>query len=300
MVIALVSVWAALYSLYITRSFPVWKAVLAQFENAGAWTPDPFHLLILLGLPFIAALLAFDGLVPLKERSLRDLFVRVWFGVNLFIVYVPLNFQIHYLNGWQVPIAILATGAFFGRILPWVRRQPLFGKLGQVWSPARLEKMLLASVLLAVVLVNLYIFAWRFVVLARVPHGNFLDRDEVAALDWLAQNAAPDDVVLSAIKVGQYVPSQTGARAFLAHWAMTKDLYEKQRMVQDFFETDSLDSERQAIIREFSVDYVLMGVEERALGDYDPAEAAYLEPCFTSPQATVYCVREEQLAHIER
>jgi hypothetical protein len=301
MVIGLVSGWAALYSLYITRAFPVWKAVLAQFDNAGAWTPDPLHLLILLGLPFIVALVTFfDGLVPLKERSLRNLFVRVWFVVNLFMVYVPLNFQIHYLNGWQVPIAILATGAFFERILPWIRRQSLLERLEQAWSPARLEKILLTSVLLAVVLVNFYTFAWRFVVLARLPHSNFLERDESAALDWLAQNAAPDDVVLSAAEVGQYIPSQVGARAFLAHWAMTKGLYEKQGIVQDFFETDTSDDQRQAIIQEFGVDYVFMGVEERVLGDYNPAEAAYLEPCFTSPQATVYCVRENQLTQTER
>jgi hypothetical protein len=296
LVIVLVSCWAALYSVYITRAFPVWKAVLAQFDNAGAWTPDPFHLLVLLGLPFIVALLAFDGLVPLKERSRRDLFVRVWFGVNLFMVYVPLNFQIHYLNGWQVPIAILAAGAFFGRILPWVRRQSLFERLGQVWSPARLERILSACVLLAVVLVNVYIFAWRLLVLTRLPHDRFLDRDEVAALDWLAQHAGPDDVVFSAAEVGQYVPSRTEARAFLAHWAMTKDLYEKQQMVRDFFEMETLDEGRQAILREFSVDYVLWGSTERALGDYDPTEAAYLEPCFTSPRATVYCVREKQFA----
>jgi uncharacterized membrane protein len=172
--------------------------------------------------------------------------------------------------------------------------------LGRVWSPARLEKILLASVLLAVVLVNIYIFAWSFVVLARVPHGNFLTKDEVAALDWLARNAGPDDVVLSAAEVGQYIPSRVGARAFLAHWAMTKGLYEKQRMVRDFFAPDTPDAERRAIIREFSVDYVLVGVEERALGDYNPAEAAYLEPCFTSPQATVYYVREKQLAQTKR
>jgi uncharacterized membrane protein len=165
-----------------------------------------------------------------------------------------------------------------------------------VWSPARLEKMLSTGVLLAVVLVNVYILAWRLLVLTRFPHDRFLDRDEVAALDWLAQRATPDDVVFGAAEVGQYVPSRTEARAFLAHWAMTKDLYEKQRMVQDFFGMEISDEERQVILREFSVDYVLRGSTERALGDYDPAEAVYLEPCFTSPGATVYCVQEEQFA----
>jgi hypothetical protein len=299
LLIGLSSVWAALYSLYITRTFPVWKAVLAQFENAGAWTPDPLHLLILLGLPFIAALFAFDGLVPLKERSLRDIFVRAWFGVNLFIVYVPLNFQSHYLNGWQVPIAILAAKAFFERILPWVREQSLFKRLGQVWSPARLERAMFASVLLTVVLLNIYIFAWRFVVLARLPHVHFLERDEVAALNWLAENATSDDVVLSAMEVGQYIPSWTGARPFLAHWAMTKDLFKKQEMIGDFFKLDTTDDERQAILRAFGVDYVLVGVEERSLGSYDPGASEYLEACFTMSKATVYCVQDDRLAQAE-
>jgi uncharacterized membrane protein len=175
-----------------------------------------------------------------------------------------------------------------------MRQQPLFERLGRVWSPARLEKMLSACALSAVVLVNVYIFAWRLLVLTRLPHDRFLGRDEVAALDWLAQHAAPDDVVLGAAEVGQYVPSRTEARAFLAHWAMTKDLYEKQRMVRDFFGMEISDEERQAILREFSVDYVFRGSTERALGDYEPAEAAYLEPCFASPGATVYCVQEER------
>jgi uncharacterized membrane protein len=70
-------------------------------------------------------------------------------------------------------------------------------------------------------------------------------------------------------------------------------------MVRDFFEMETPDEERQAIIRDFSVDYVFRGSTERALGDYDPAEAVYLEPCFTSAQATVYCVQEGLLAQTE-
>ena len=153
---------------------------------------------------------------------------------------------------------------------------------------------------MSIVIVNVYVFAWRFSFLAGRPHGNFLQRGEVSALDWLAQNAGTDDVVLSGADLGQYVPSRTGARAFLAHWAMTKDLYEKKQMVWDFFDADTADDRRQAIIREFSVDFILMGVEERASGDYDPGTAVYLEPCFTSPQASVYCVREQELSRIER
>jgi uncharacterized membrane protein len=137
-------------------------------------------------------------------------------------------------------------------------------------------------------------------VLARLPHVHFLELDEVAALDWLAENTTADDVVFSAMEVGQYIPSRTGARPFLAHWAMTKGVYQKQEMVEDFFKLDTTDDERQAILQAFSVDYVFAGVEERALGDYDPATATYLEACFTMPQATVYCVRGDQSTQTER
>jgi hypothetical protein len=292
LVIGLVSVWAAVYSVFITTAFPVWRAVLAQFGNAGAWTPNPFHLLIVLGLPFIVALFEFGRLTPLRERSLPDLFVRVWFGVNFLMVYVPLNFQIHYLSGWQIPIAILASITFWQRIWPWVTNQPLFQRLGQVWRPIYLERALLVFVLLMVVLVNIYLLGWRFVLLARLPHTHFLGRDEAAALEWLADNAAPDDVVFSAINLGQYIPSRTGARAFLAHWAMTKDIYQKQAIVESFFKPKTTDAERQNILQTFSVDYVLVGVAERMIGSYEPATSSYLTPCFTMPQATVYCVQE--------
>jgi hypothetical protein len=83
---------------------------------------------------------------------------------------------------------------------------------------------------LAVVPVNIYLLAWRFVDLARVDHPYFLSRDEVAALQWLDTNTQPRDIVLSSLTLGQYVPSTTGNSAFLAHWAETLDFYTKQRL----------------------------------------------------------------------
>ncbi|MFZ6028802.1 MAG: hypothetical protein ACOYYS_13890 [Chloroflexota bacterium] len=288
--VGITSIWPSLYSLYITRTFPVWKAVLAQFDNAGAWTPDPFHLLFLMGLPFIAALLGFTGFVPLKRLSPQALFVRVWFLANFFLIYIPLNFQIHYLNGWQIPVAILAAETFFGSMLPWLEEklQALAWVKRISWT--RLSTGIGLAVLAATLLVNVYLLAWQFVVVKRLPHTHFPYKDEVAALDWLAQNAQADDVVLSASDVGQYIPSRTGARAFIAHWAMTKDLYEKQALVEAFFDAATPAADRLKVIEEYSVDYVLVGASERELGGFDASEAAFLQPCFSLPKASVYCV----------
>jgi len=289
-VLGMISCGPAFYSVYMTSSrFPVWHAVLAQFELAGAWTPDPFHLLFLLGLPFIIALVGFDGLVPLRERSLPQMFVRIWFIASLFLVYLPVNFQIHYLNGWQLPIAILATEVLYRRIVPSVSEW-------QARSAHALAKWLPVVLILAVLPTDLYLLAWRFIDLGRYRHPYFIHRDEDAALEWLADHANADQVVFCARAVGQYVPSRTEARPFLGHWAMTKDLYEKRDMVASFFEATTTDSERKAILSEFSVDYVLWGTAERELGEFDPSSVPYLSSCFTAPEATIYCVQETQLA----
>jgi uncharacterized membrane protein len=80
---------------------------------------------------------------------------------------------------------------------------------------------------------------------------------------------------------------------------MTKDLYQKRDMVASFFDSTTTDSERKAILSDFGVDYVLWGAAERRLGEFDPVDASYLVPCFTAPEATVYCVQEAQLVIIE-
>ncbi|MER3457621.1 MAG: hypothetical protein C4309_02315 [Chloroflexota bacterium] len=46
MSIVALSIWPAIYSVYITSAFPMWREVLAQFVNAGAWTPSPPHLVV--------------------------------------------------------------------------------------------------------------------------------------------------------------------------------------------------------------------------------------------------------------
>ncbi len=283
--LVLISCAPALYSVYLTSAFPLWREVLAQFVNADAWTPDPFHLLIVMGIPFWLALLTFDGLVPLRDRSLRELFLKTWFVVNFFVAYFPVSYQIHYLNGWQAPVAILATVGLYQRIIPWLeenaRRFPRYLALRWArWAPALL--------LLAVIPTNLYLLAWRFVDLGRHQHPYYLHRDEMAALRWLEENTSPDDVVLSGLDVGQYIPSVSGNRAFLAHWAMTVNFYDKRERVAAFFNPSTPDEGRRDTLCRFGVRYVFYGMKEREAGELP--ELPYLRAVFQAPQAAVYRV----------
>lgn len=293
LIVGLLSCSAAIYSVYITNVYPIWKAVLAQFDNAGVFTADPFHMLILVGLPLIVAVLTFDGLVPLQQRGDRELFIKTWFLVSFFIGYLPTDYQVHLTNCWQVPVGILATTGLFSRIIPYLG--PKKGIQMIRWNQERFRHALSVLFVLAVIPTSAYLLAWRILDLSRHQYPYFLYRDDVDALAWLEENSMPSDVVLSARTVGQYIPAFSGNKAFLAHWAQTVDFYGKTEMVEKFFDAQTDDSYRLSTIRKFDVRYIFRGEAERALGRYDPSTSSYLVEVFSTPRVQVFQVDLEAI-----
>ena len=157
---------------------------------------------------------------------------------------------------------------------------------------------MVVAFLLAVLPTNLYLWAWRFVDLARHGYPFYLYRDEVEALDWLQVNTAPDDVVLCSLTVGQYVPAVSGNTAFLAHWAQTIGFFDKRERVARFFDAGVSDSERAKTVHAFGVDYVLRGPAERALGTYDPEATPWLTLAYSTEQVDVYRVEDDGLPQV--
>lgn len=292
LIVGLISFWPALYSVYITQASPIWKEVLAQFENAGVFTPDPFHLLILMGLPLVLTLLTFDGLVPLAEQDEGQLFIKSWFLIGFLLNYVPTDFQIHMLNGWQVPVSVLATVGLFQRVVPAIAES--VSKTACPWPRGRLAWWIALGFLALTLPTNLYLVSWRFVDLGRADYPYYLYRDELAALDWLETHTSVNDVVLSSRAVGQYIPGLSGNRPFLAHWAQTLDFYDKRERVQRFFDPEVEDAERLQTLQIFEVDYVLYGPAERALGQYNPGDSPLFSATFSNSQVTIYRVNAEE------
>ena len=144
---------------------------------------------------------------------------------------------------------------------------------------------------LAVLPTNLYLWTWRFADLRRHEYPYYLHRDEIAALEWLRENTSQDDVVLSSLTVGQYIPAVSGNTAVLAHWAQTVDFYGKRDRVALFFDSGSPDRERKKMLFAFGVDYLFHGPAERALGRYDPSASSLFVEAFWSPRVTLYAVQ---------
>ncbi len=292
LIVGLFSWPPALYSMLLTRLDPTWKEVLAQFANAGVYSPLPHHMLILMGVPLVAAIatllkLLYDRwakrpVVSLSSPEL-ELFIGVWFVVGWLLTYVPTDFQIHMINSWQVPVGLWATRGLFDYVIPALKRQRQADKLAR--------QMILALLALSVP-TNIYLWAWRLVDLNRHDYPFYLYRDEVAAIRWLEEHAPPDSIVLSAENTGQYIPGLSGQRAFLAHWAQTVDYYDKKRMVQEFFANSTSDAQRQQILEQYAVDYILYGPTEQALGNDTLDSSTLTTLAFSAPQVKLYAVKK--------
>ncbi len=288
--VGLLSFPPALYALLLTTLNPIWKEVLAQFDNAGVFTPNPLQMFIPLGIPLFlglaGALTALRRTRPPQEAAsargfrLRT-FLVVWFFAGWAFTYIPTDFQIHMINSWQTPVILLGTAFWFDTVQP---------SLAKRWralaSPALAGAVLVSAVLPA----NGYIFLWRFLDLHRYNYPYFLHQAEYDAMRWLDENAPQDAIVLSAYEPGRYIPGISGRSAFLSHWAQTVDFYAKRDFVRDFFQPETPDTRRREVLAQFGVDFVLYGPAERALGAYDPAQSPWTYPVFEQDGVWVYGV----------
>jgi hypothetical protein len=292
LIIGFISVWPALYSVLLTSMDPIWKEVLKQFANAGVYTPNLLHLPILFGFTYLLAIYTVIRINPLRLKPMDNnrLFILGWFLVTFVMIYLPVDYQIHLLNGWQVPMAFLATIGLFDYILPWIKSLLGLSAWRARLSADSIRWIAAACLILAVIPTNLYLFTWRFLDLSRHDYPYYLYKDEIKAMEWLDEHAQPDDVIFSSLTVGQYIPAMTGSHAYLAHWAQTVDFFTKTDMVNTFYGAQTGQAEQAKILVDEEVDYIFFGPAEQALGIETMAVSNTLTEVYSNLLVTVYKV----------
>jgi uncharacterized membrane protein len=114
---------------------------------------------------------------------------------------------------------------------------------------------------------------------------------EQRAADWLAQRAQ-GQVVLGDYMTGNYLPTRGAVRVFLGHGPETMRSSEKRELVEHFYDSETDDVWRRNLITTYDVRWVWWGPWERALGGFDPDQAAYLRQVYDAEGYTVFEVRE--------
>jgi hypothetical protein len=267
-----------------------------QTWNAQAVTrsPNPLHY-VLTYLPYLVA--ALPGLRLLRRdnfpRREALLFLWLWLAAAAFLLYMPLNAQRRFVQGLQIPLAILATVGLYYYYLPRLRQNRFVVALAQRprYSLDGLQRLATVSFLFLAGLVNVYLLAGAFITLAVVqPYPLFRPLAELEAMNWLRANSRPEEVVLAAYWTGSYLPYGAGNRIVVGQRYETIHFDSRRREVEHYYSQSADDGWRRSLLRRYGVAYVFAGPAERELGLFDPAHTPYLKQVFENDDAAVYRV----------
>jgi len=272
---ALVGAFAAplvVYNSWVLAANPAFRQWVAQ---STLLSPHPLHYL--LGyLPLLIPAVP-GAILAVRDRDNRWLLPLAWLAAVPLLLYAPFNLQRRMIAAAQVPLALLAARG----LLSWVQGRT------RAW---RLD---LAAFVALAALSNVLLVVGSLVEVSRQTPPIFRPAAEIAAMDWLGDQAEPDDTVLSTFETGNVIPARTGIRVFIGHGPETLYFEEKQEAVQRFFTAATDDAWRRELLAQYGIVYLFYGPGEQALGTWDPAGASYLAPVYDQKGYTIYQVKEQ-------
>ncbi|HZY44531.1 MAG TPA: hypothetical protein VFF70_07260, partial [Anaerolineae bacterium] len=125
--------------------------------------------------------------------------------------------------------------------------------------------------------------------LAQLPP-SFRDGAEIAALDWLNQQATYDDVVLSFYSTGNFLPTRVAALVFLGHGPETAFSDDKRQLVTQFYNPATSEAWRRSFLNAWPITYVFNGPLEKQLGAIDLSGLANLTLVYDHAAYQIYRV----------
>jgi hypothetical protein len=241
-----------------------------------AWTvqntilsPHPYHYLFAFALLLPFTLIGISRL--LKQNPWLGSMPAVWVLALPVLAYAPFNLQRRLPEGIWVAFVVLGMLA-----LERVNVRKFVGSI------------ILGLVVSVSVGTTLFLLVGGFKAAARPGRPLFRSTDEVAVFVYLAQQAEPDAVVLTAFETGNALPAWSPQRVVIGHGPESANFKEIQRSLLEFFEPGTSDAARIVLLEEASIEYILWGPAERALGNWKPEKAQYLRMIFQDGEYTLF------------
>jgi hypothetical protein len=284
-VVAFISAPVLLYNGYVFWTNPIFRA---WAEQNLILSPHPLHYVS--GYT-IVALLAIGGMGYVLRRSESEkLFLVSWVLVVPPLLYIPFNLQRRLIEGFQIPLCILASLGLARYVLPALTRSGLTRNLTRFkrYTRPKLRRFATTAIILLTIPSNLLLVATGLIQVSHLAPPIFHEGMELEAMDWLAAHTRPSDVVFSSYEAGNYIPARAGNRVFLGHGSETVRAEEKENIVRRFFQAQTGDAYREEILRQYNIACLFYGPAERAMGDFQPATRPYLEEVFINGRYTIY------------
>jgi hypothetical protein len=275
------------YYLWAFASDPVFRDWSAQNILP---TPPLIHLVLGYGLVLLLAVLG--AILVFRRKNEKRLFLVAWASSALLLAYVPFAIQRRMVEGLHVPLCTLATIGLLELLLPALLKSNWLARFAR-WRGYRregLRRFLVFSAIIATFPSSLYLLIGASSMALGHHPGLFHGLREIEAIDWLRANTERSDTVLASYDIGGLIPARAGNRVFMGHIIETIQLERKRELADSFFQADTGDDFRRALLTEYGIRYVFHGPAERQLGDLDPSTFDYLTPAYRNPEVTIYRV----------
>jgi hypothetical protein len=247
-------------------------------SQGNTYTPPPWSLLILYGPVLVLAI--FGLIQALRAPSTKLIPVILWFLSVAFLLYVPVNFQRRFIEGWHIPVAILASIGWFRYFEPRISNR----------VSVKFSKYLLIALFITVIISPIFLLATTIGTLT-IKEGSkspYLTAEERGAIDYLVQNTGNNKVIMSAFYNGNLLPAFSPVRSFLGHWDQTPSVRQRFEEITKFFDLNMSDEYRITLLNTYHIGFVYVSHEEQSLGKFSPENAEYLLPVFESPGITIF------------
>ena len=265
LVVGAISAPIVFYSILTFSTDPVLRAWKA---HSYVISPQPLMYLLAYGLLIPFGIL---GAFKLSKQNFFQGWLLIgWILILPGLLYAPFNFQRRLAEGVWVALVVLALKA--------LENLPEGSKPKWSWA-------------WVLAFPSTFILLMGGIIVARTPtQPIFRPTAEITAFQHLAQNAAPNAVVLSSQKTGNPLPAWTPLQVVIGHGPETIHTEELYPRIQAFYQVDTLSKERRVLLDEYQVNYVFYGPAERELGSWNPAQAEYLTPIYQSGDYTIFSV----------
>ncbi len=273
-------------------------------DQAVTLTPNPIHLLLA-----YAPYLVLGGLGLRRwrdwaiERQTAVAFLYIWIFAVAILLYAPVNPQRRFVEGLQIPLAIVAAIGWFEVVWPWIlQSRPLQALLRRPrYSLSGMRRLMTALLVLLVSAMNIYIYVGTAVTLVAIqPYPFFRPQAELAAMDWLAAHTEQNDVVLASYWSGSYIPFRAGNTVFVGHRYETAQFHAKLALSEQFLAPDTTDSWRAQLLLDYEIEYLFYGRNEQQYGGLSPGQRPYFELAYENGETAVYRVATDRLPSIAR
>jgi len=223
-----------------------------------------------------------------KEKYLPLVFWVVAAFLAIFIFkQIPFQSEVRFIQvAVHLPLAILSTISLV-TISDWLRKRTKIVVLNWLVVIILLLSLpgIYASLRSQVQFINQRVAA----VLPLVPHPSqvmYPLKDWWQAIKWLEENTKREEVVLSAITAGNYIPAYSGNTIYLGHTSETVFYDQKKFLVYRFFSGEMMAQEAGDFLEQGRISYVFLGPQEKDLGQFKLYP--FLKEVFQNNFVTIY------------